>query len=214
MNYSINSIKLFFKCIIAILFLCSCNGQNANKEDCKTNFIKARTKLNKFYTENNPVLISDAVKDVEKSLDCPETRSASIDLKISALSLLKKYDVAYKFIDSLEEKDFSKPYKKKMQYNFFKALDCESKLQNDDKKKYFDIAITEIQTFINNQKTIDQESYYELFLVKSKILSAEQVSDEINILKIKYPADKNFFESLKESFDENPKQINASINNN
>lgn len=211
MNYSNFSLRIFFNCIVMITFLCSCNGQTGNKDVCKTNYISAKNKFNKFYTEKNPALLSDALKDVKKSLDCPETRMASIDLKISALSFLKEYNKAYEFIDSLAEKDFSKPYEKRMQYNYFKALDCESKLQNEDKKIYFDKAIAEIQNFIDNQKSFDQEAYYNLFLVKSKILSPEQINKEIDNLKIKYPNDKDFFEALKESFNEEAKQINASV---
>lgn len=206
MKHSNRNLQAFLNCILIITFLCSCNGQTANKDVCKTSYINAKKKFNNFYTEKNPILLSDALKDVQKSLNCPETRSASIELKISALSLLKEYDNAYQFIDSLEEKDFSKPYEKKMQYNFFKALSYESKSKIADRDLYYNKALLEIQTFLNSQKTIDQEAYYELFMVKSRLLSSEQISDEITILKIKYPADKVFFESLKESFSEEVKQ--------
>ena len=211
MKYSKHNLKVFFSCILITMLLSSCNGQNGNKDTCKVNYIEAKKKFNEFYVHNNAILLSDALKDVQKSLDCPETRGASIELKISALSLLKKYDKAYQFVDSLEEKDFSKPYKKKMQYNFLKALSYESKSKITDRNIYYNKAILEIQTFVNNQKAIDQEAYYDLFLVKSKILNSKQISDEINNLKVKYPADKDFFESLKESFNEETKQINASV---
>lgn len=206
------NLKLFLKCISITLFLNSCNGQNKDKDICKSNYIEAKRKVSKFYMNNNDkILLSDALKDVQKSLNCPETRNASIELKISALSLLKKYDIAYQFVDSLEEKDFLKPYKKKMQYNFLKALSYESKNKIADRDNYFNKAILEIQTFIDNQKTIDQEAYYDLFLVKSKILSPKQINEEITSLKIKYPNDKDFFEALKESFNEETKQINATV---
>jgi hypothetical protein len=205
-------LKIFYSYILVITFLCSCNGQTGNKDVCKTNYINARNKFNKFYIEKNPVLLSEALQDVEKSLDCPITRPASIELKISVLYSLKEYNKAYQFIDSLEEKDFSKPYEKKMQYNFFKALDCEAKSQDEDKKKYFGIAILEIQNFINHQKLIDQKAYYDLFLVKSKVLNEKQFNEELNNLKIKYPNDQDFFEVLKESFTEKPKQVNAVVN--
>lgn len=210
MKYSNKNLNIFFNCILVLTILSSCNGQNTNN-NCKTSYIEAKKKFNKFYTDNNNNWLTDALKDVQKSLNCPETRSASIELKISALSLLKKYDIAYQFVDSLKEKDFSKPYKKKMQYDFLKALSYESKSKIVDRDIYYNKAISEIQAFVNTQKTIDQEAYYDLFLVKSKILDSEQISDEINNLKIKYPADKDFFESLKKSFNEGTKQINASV---
>ncbi|MEO6177904.1 MAG: hypothetical protein ABIP27_22300 [Flavobacterium circumlabens] len=207
MKYSNKNLQAFLNWIIIITFLCSCNGRTANKDVCKTSYINAKNRFNKFYTQKNPVLLSNALKDVQKSLNCPETRSASIELKISVLSLLKEYDKAYHFIDSLEEKDFSKPYKKKMQYNFFKALSYESKSKIADRDLYYNKALVEIETFVDSQKNIDQEAYYELFMVKSRLLSSEQISDEINILKIKYPTDKIFFEALKESFNEKVKQV-------
>lgn len=211
MNYLNFNPKQFFSCTIIVLILSSCNGQNGNKDICMSNYLEAKKKFNKFYADNNAVLLSDALKAVEKSLDCPETRIASIELKISALSLLKKYDKAYQFVDSLKENDFSKSYKKKMQYNFLKAMSYESKSKITDRNIYCNKAILEIQTFINNEKTIDQEAYYDLFLVKSKILNSQQISEEINNLKTKYPTDKDFFESLKESFNNDTKQINASV---
>lgn len=206
------NLRKIFTNILLITFLCSCNGQTGNEDVCKTNYINARNKINKFYTEKKTVLLSEALQDVEKSLDCQITRSASIELKIAVLYSLKEYNKAYEFINSLEEKDFSKPYEKKMQYNFFKALDCEAKSQDDDKKKYFGIAIMEIQNFINDQKSIDQIAYYDLFLVKSKVLNEKQFNDELTNLKIKYPNGQDFFEALKESFDEKPKQVNAVVN--
>lgn len=210
MKYLNKNLQVIFKCILVLTILSSCNGQNTN-QDCKTSYIEAKKKFNEFYATNNTVLLADVLKDVQKSLNCPETRSASIELKISALSLLKKYDIAYQFVDSLEDKDFTKPYKKKMQYDFLTALSYESKSKIPDRDAYFNKAILEIQTFIDNQKTIDQEAYYDLFLVKSKFLSPEQISEEINSLKIKYPSNKDFFETLKESFNEGTKQINASM---
>lgn len=151
----------------------------------------------------------DALKDIQKSLDCPETRNASVELKISALSILKEYDKGYQFIDSLEEKDFSKSYKKKMQYNFLKALSYESKSNISDRNIYYNKAISEAQAFIDSKKTIDEEAYYDLFFVKSKILNTKEINSEIDSLKMKYPSDKDFFESLKDSFNETSKEVNA-----
>jgi hypothetical protein len=199
--------------ILSIALAClvsSCNGQSLNVEQCKEHFKNSKKAFNTFYTEQNQNLLSEALKEVELSQNCPETRLASIELKISILSAKKDYQAAYKFVESIDKNDFAKPYRKDMQSNLFKALDCESKSDLINRNLYLKKATTEIESFINEQKITDQEAYYDLFLIKSKLLSKNELDADITLLEKKYPADKIFFELLKESFKDEGKQISVS----
>jgi hypothetical protein len=162
---------------ILACFLNSCNGQTTSIDKCQEHLKNAKNAFNSFYKENNQVDLLTALKESELSQDCPETRKGSIEIKISILSLQKEYKRVYMFIDSLSEKDFTKPYKKFMQSNLFKALDCKSKSDIKNRNFYLNSSISEINIFISKQKKIDQEAYYDLFLVKSELLS----KDELNL---------------------------------
>jgi len=197
------SVQLFFLTIL----LNSCHGQTVTRtEECKSHVANASKMVNSFYSEKKQNLLSDALKEVEFSINCPETKAKSIEMKISILSLQLQYDKASEFINSLSESDFSKSYKKNMQYYLFKALSFESKSDSKNRDVNFKQSIESIKQFIEKSKSIDQEAYYDLFFVKSKLLKKEEISQELNALKKKYPSDAEFFELLKESFNEEAKQ--------
>ncbi len=199
------SLLIVFVCLIS-----SCNGQNSNIEQCKTHFKTAKKTFSSFYTDKNQKLLTEALKEVELSQNCPQTRLVSIELKISILSAKKDYQAGYKFVESLDKKDFAKPYKKDMQSNMFKALDYESKSDIKNRNLYLKKATAEIESFINEQNATDQEAYYDLFLIKSKMLSKNELDGNILLLEKQHPSDKDFFEVLKESFNEQVKQVNVS----
>lgn len=197
------SIQLFFLTIL----LNSCHGQtSASIEECKSHVVNASKMVNSFYSEKKQNLLSDALKEVEFSMNCPETKAKSIEIKISILSLQLQYDKASAFINSLNENDFSKSYKKNMQYYLFKAFSFESKSDIKNRDINFKQSIESINQFIGKSKSIDQEAYYDLYFVKSKMLNKEEISQELDDLKKTYPSDAEFFELLKESFNETVKQ--------
>lgn len=198
----INIILIVLACLVS-----SCNGQNL--EQCKLHLKKSKEAFNSFYKVQNQKLLTEALSEVELSQDCPETRLASVELKISILSLKKDYQTAYKYVESLDKNDFVKSYRKSMQVNFFKALSYESQSDLKNRNLYLKKAISDVEKFINEQKKTDQDAYYDLFLIKSKMLNKEEFNSYINEIIIKNPSEKQFFEILKESFDEQSKKINA-----
>lgn len=198
------ALSIALTCLIS-----SCKGQNSNEEKCKKHFENSKKALNYYYSEQNQKQLDIALQEVELSLSCSETRRASIDLKISILSLQKSYVRALNFVESLNIKDFNKPYKKGMQSNFFQALCYELKSDLKNRNLYFDKAIVLIENYIKEQKSIDEEAYYDLFLVKSKVLTKKQIDSYIVELVKEHPKDKGFFELLKESFNEESKEISS-----
>lgn len=207
MKYLNQKLQFFFQILFINTLLVNCNGQTNNVDICKKHYKNAQKSLNAFYSEDKQIFLKEALIEVEMSMNCKEIRAKSIDMKISILSLQKEYEKACLFIESLDEKDFSKKYKKSMQYNFFKALNYESKYDTINRNIYLDKAINDINNFIKVQNIIDQESYYDLIFIKSRKLTKMQLDAEIGLLVEKYPAEKVFFEILKESFNEDDKQV-------
>lgn len=196
-------LKVSVQFLFLTLLLNSCHGQtNATIEECKVHIVNASKIVNSFYVEKNQNSLSDALKEVELSINCPETKKKSIEMKISILALQLEYDKASEFINTLSEDDFAKPYKKNMQYYLFKGLSFESKADKKNRDINLQKSVQSINQFIEKNNSVDQEAYYDLFFVKSKMISQNEMVKELDGLKKKYPSDKEFFEILKESFNE------------
>lgn len=207
--YKIGSITI---CCFLFVSFNSCNGQ-AKIDGCKESYKNANKNLNAYYKSENQSLLQNAIVYVEQSMTCEETRRKAIHLKISLLILSKSYKWGYEFIDTLNQNDFGKSYKKQMHHDFFKALEYESKSDTLNARKLYTKIIESLDDYIqsesNFQKALDQEAYYDLFFVKSKLLPQSQINTELDELAQKLPADKVFFITLKSSFDVASKETNA-----
>lgn len=210
-NQVLNKLKTILTGFVIIVFLNQCNGQSKELKDCKLSYKNARTNFNAYYKKNEHSLLQKSLSDVEQAMKCKETRHQAIDLKISLLILLEKYKSGYEFIDSLSENDFRASYKKKMNYYYFYALDYESKGDTLSRNQFFNEIIIDIQDYIERDSmpydNLKQEAYYDLFTVKRKVINVQQINAEIDLLKKKYPKEKDFFDSLKESLIEEPKVV-------
>src|SRR5580658_3903766 len=115
--------------IVIILFIysfSSCRGQSNNKDSCIAHLKNARRNINSYYKNSEQALLFVALKEVEQSTQCTETRYGAIELKLSLLLILKKYKEGYIYTDSLSESDFKYKYKRQMWHNYFLALNYES----------------------------------------------------------------------------------------
>lgn len=196
MNFS------FYRTIISfhiIFFFNSCTGQSTI-DGCKTGIKNARSNLNTYYKSNDTTLLNDALPYTEQAMLCKETRLQAVELKTSLLILLRKYKLGYEFIDSLQQTDFNKEYRKGMNYNFFKAMEYETNGDTANAHKLYVEAANDVTHYIdttNRDNQIDQAAFYDLFFIKSKILSKEQIEKEIEEMVKKYPSNKDFFITLK-----------------
>ena len=170
----LNKLNIALISFTVIILLGSCNAQSKQLKDCQLSYKNAKADFSTYYKINEKLLLNKSLNNVEQALKCKETRYKAIDLKISLLILLKKYRNGYKFIDSLSEKDFKKGYKKKMNYNYFLALEYESKADTANRNKYFNEIIAHIQNYIQQENIskdkLNEEAYYDLFSVKAKVL--------------------------------------------
>ena len=186
-----------------LLFLGSCSAQTA-LDHCKESLKNARYKLNTFYKSNDGDLLKSAVQDAGYSMLCIETRIPAIEIKISLLVLLENFSTGYEFVDSLTENDFAKPYKKIMNSNFFRAMESEANGDTTRGNFFYRVAIKSVEQYLtttDKKSQIDKDAYYDLFFLKSRLLSKNEVNNELGLLSKKYPSEKEFFLTLALSFD-------------
>ena len=88
--------------------------------------------------------------------------------------------------------------------NVFRAVELESKGDTSNAHKLYTETIDNINSYLrpdsSGQKAVDEEVYQDLFFVKSKILTKEQISAELDKLATEYPSHKDFFETLKSAY--------------
>jgi hypothetical protein len=190
------------------ILLSSCQGQSLNQNNCISELKNARKAFNYYLINGDTsqsVLIT-ILREIDSSMQCSNTRMASIELKNSILLKLQKYQEGYTFIDSLNENDFKLKYKKQMWSDNFHALYFEEKGDTISRNNYYEKIIAEIQNYIQQEKSsdmIDKEAYYDLFTIKAKVLNEQELDKEFEDLIKQYPNDKDFIDALKSSIEEN-----------
>jgi hypothetical protein len=186
---------------LSALILNSCNGRARDKDTCKQNYIHARSSLNSYYKDKNRSLLIASLNYVDKSVKCSATRLASVELKISVLSTLKRYKSGYEYVDSLSETDFKYPYKKKMFYYYLRSLNFSSNSDVENAKRMLNQAAQQIQVYIDRSSSANsqelQEAYYDLFFIKQNLLSSKQIVVEIDLAKKQHPELTTFLDQLR-----------------
>src|SRR5689334_23381861 len=188
--------------IYVILVFNSCREQPSG-EDCRISYRKAKSEFNRYYKNQDTGLLDSVLYNLSHSMNCKETRLQAVSLRISTLVLLKNYKAGYEFIDTLQGTDFDRPYKKNMYYKLMKALEYENKGDTVNAKSLYSKAINPVNNYIqakSNDGQIDQDAYYDLYFIKAKLISQDQIGNEIDGLIKKYPSDKDFLIALKSSF--------------
>jgi hypothetical protein len=203
----------YIKFSIFLLLLNSCSGPS-DTNNCVTNYKLARNNYADYFKNKDSSLLKQALSDIEKSFECQKTKRGAIDLKIALLSMLKEYKKDYEFIDSLNENDFSKKYKKNMNYNLFRALDYKERGDTINHNKLLNETIENIHNYIQQesmpQGEVDEEAYLDLFVMKKQLEKPEKIKAEINLLKKEYPQEGEFFDGLEGSLFEEPNEVNSS----
>lgn len=189
---------------VSLCFLCiSCKGQVINDEVCKENLSEALDKYNTYMTlSQDEYLLKESLDYLGNSLLCENTKEVSVELKISILLILNQFVEGEKFILSLKEDDFKKPYKKQMYLYYFESKLCEEESCRLSKLKDIEISI---EKYIEEKKIFEEEVYYDLFLIKNELLSENQFTEQISESIKQFPYYKYFFETLNTTFKENEK---------
>lgn len=189
---------------VSLCFLCiSCKGQVISDEVCKENLSEALDKYNTYMTlSQDEYLLKESLDYLGNSLLCENTKEVSVELKISILLILNQFVEGEKFILSLKEDDFKKPYKKQMYLYYFESKLCKEESCRLSKLKDIEISI---EKYIEEKKIFEEEVYYDLFLIKNELLSEDQFTEQISESIKQFPYYKDFFETLNTTFKETEK---------
>jgi hypothetical protein len=193
--------------LFAVIFFTNCNGQSKTNsdKDCNSLYTQAKNKLNEYYLVNNDSSLYSSLGYTEQALSsCPEFKGRFTDLKITLLMLLHEYEKGYKFVNALNVKEFSKPYKKSLYLKTFKALSLENQGDTLGRDSCFNELEAEIKSYMSKYPS-DKDAIADLFFIKVKHINTELVIKEIDLLQKKNKKDAEFFEGLKETIKAMPK---------
>ncbi|MCP1995512.1 hypothetical protein [Flavobacterium sp. HSC-61S13] len=185
---------------ITFLLNVKCKGQETEEKLCKESFSNAVKKINSSYLleESREGNLLEALEYLEISIKCLDRRIQSVDLKIEILLGLGKYKELFLFVNSLEEKDFKMTYTKEMYLNLAQGFLCHNDV--NCREKYFSKSLEAIEKYQEQENVFKEEVFYDLFFIKSKVLSKEEFLKQGAIYMKKYPQHKEFFEILGNSF--------------
>ena len=187
--------------LVFIPLITGCNGKTKtrNTENCTTFFNQANCKLNEYYLTHNDSCLYLSLNYIEKALSlCTEHKASLFNLKITLLMLLHKYEEGYEFVDSVNNNNFAKPYKKNLYLKTFKALAFEVKGDTLKRDRCFNEVESEIKYYLSKHQS-DKEAISDLFFIKAKHTNIGIVIKEIELLQDKNKENIEFFESLKET---------------
>ncbi len=193
--------KLQIMIVLGTMYLFSCKAQQS-KTTCELNYEKAETEIGNYSKSSNTDYLKAAQLFLDSSLYCNETRKKSIQRKIQVFYLQKVFKEGAMFVDTLKNSDFEFEYEKQMYKNDLAGLGYAE--INDIKKRdsAFNVSITNIQYYIDKNKytkfSADTVAFYSLYYTKSKIFDTIRISNEINVLKQKFPKDKAAIDRMKE----------------
>lgn len=181
-----------------VLFLCSCNGQSNCYEDCQKKFGEI-IKLSSSEPTRQSALDS-AMELANECMQCDSMKKAIVEIKIRLFATMKKYHEGIEFIDSLKESDFIFGYRQKFWIQSLKATEYESEKDTVNRDLIYKEMVNDMEQYIKERNINDTEFkdiYTMLFAVKEKYLDANQINEEIEELKNKYPDKQSFLDFLK-----------------
>ena len=186
--------------LLLILFALSCKQNTAeHSTDCDKTFKSASSQLNEYYLQNDREKLLMALSEIQLTIDsCREYKDRLGNLKLTVLALLKEYEWASAFVDSVDESKFDVPYKKDMYVNTYKALSFEQSGDTIERNKYLQKVVDEIEAYSLN-KTFSRDVIYDLYFTKAMFEPKDSLLLEIDQLKSEYPDELEFLEALKET---------------
>ncbi len=164
--------------LILLSLFSSCS--NGNSERCNSLYEKA---LNHWlqYSLTDSTLCLEEAKLYLDSIDCKPVKRKAFELNLSIRYLLKDYEGGKKYVESFNSSDFAANYKKDMYLKAFEAAILESKGDTVNRNQLFKELINEIQLYLN--KNPNEESLYDLFLVKRIIEDRNKILKEIEHIR-------------------------------
>ncbi|RYY54300.1 MAG: hypothetical protein EOO09_14815 [Chitinophagaceae bacterium] len=185
------------------LFFSACEPDSA---DCKSFFKEGSRQLNLYYQSKQERHLDSSLIYFNNAIQCDNFKAAAIEQKIGILILLKDFSKASQFVDSLESNVFLKPYTKEMYLSMLNGYKSAARGDSVGYRMQIKSAVQLLEKFIKlspDKKKVDQQAYYDLFFLTSKIYPKLEIQNEADRLAGLYPSDADFFNSLKNTFFEN-----------
>lgn len=195
-------VLLYLALISVSLNACSHNSE----KECDLLLKKANENLYQFYLSNDTTLLITA-KEYLDSIDCNSFKYNVFNSKTTVLILLKEYSESIEYIKSLNAADFSRAYQKNMYLKTYEAMQCEVQGDTATGNKLYREIIAEIQSY--SDKTSNQEILADLFFIKSKVETSEQIIQEIELLRKTGKYDNDFLNVLKATLTETNNESEA-----
>jgi lipoprotein len=164
--------------LILLSLFSSCS--NGNSERCNSLYEKALNHWLQYSLTDNTLCLEEA-KQYLDSIDCKPVKRKVFELNLSVRYLLKDYEGGKKYVESFNSSDFAANYKKDMYIKAFEAAILESKGDTVNRNQLFKELINEIQLYLN--KNPNEESLYDLFLVKRIIEDRNKILKEIEHIR-------------------------------
>ncbi|ATL49591.1 hypothetical protein COR50_21770 [Chitinophaga caeni] len=190
---------IFFFVLVLKVICSGCQGEiKSEKSKCKEAYEEANARLNEYYQNADQEMLDTVLHIVQKNInDCPDYNVKMVNLKIRVLILLKEYDLGYKFIYSLDEKKFEKPYKKDFYLKSLKAMELESQGDSASRNEQYLGIIDDVLRYINLHQS-DKEAIADLFFIKAKVEEKSRVLESLDIMRDQgNSGDSMFYEGLK-----------------
>jgi hypothetical protein len=197
--------KVFlFDLIFLVVMFAACKGQHNSDGICLDYIKTANVMIRTYASTGDKDFLTTALYSLDSAMHCKETRAKAMALKIQVYTLKEDTEAAIGFIASLEEKDFDRPYKKKMYTSFFKASSLNLETDSLIVRTMYANTANEIENYINNfpkvqRDSIDKISYADLFFILSKYKSKAFIKEKINELIKAYHGDSAFLYELRET---------------
>jgi hypothetical protein len=168
--------------------------------DCE-NRLDSVLEISKHFVKTNDTssLERSIIFLIEASM-CEKTRKSAIEQKIGTLILLRKYDQAIKFVDSLETEDLKYPFQKEVVLKNLLGLKAETLKDSINRHRYYSEGVLYLENYIKTQKPDSIEffaAYHDLFFLKEKILDTITFNNNLDSLIKAIPSKKRYFGSLK-----------------
>ena len=189
---------LFVFLVVGQSLFYSCHIAHDREIICYDN-LKNATDL-AYKNPNNKASLDSALIIVNRCMKCDSIKTAVVDLKIRLLITLGKFKEGSDFINSLQESDFTFPYKKSLNQDNFIALNFASKLDTVSRDKVYQKMSAYLDGYIknNNLKSMEfQEAFSDLNALSKNFIDSISLNRLIDSLQIKYPDEEKFLNFFK-----------------
>jgi hypothetical protein len=168
--------------------------------DCD-NKLDSVLEISKHFVETNDTSsLERSISFLNEASICEKTRKSAIEQKIGTLIIMRKYDQAIKFVESLLTQDMEYPFQKEVVLKNLYALKAETLTDSKSRKKYYSEGILYLENYIRRLNPDSVEffaAYHDLFFLKEKILDTVTFNNSIDSLIRATPRMKKYFGSHK-----------------